>query len=116
MTATLTPPQAGVRPAVDTALLQALAHPIRVRIMRAAVERFSPKQIADELGDDVSLQLVSYHVRILNGAGLLELVGTAPRRGALEHFYRASREADERLGTAARSLGVIAEELEAARS
>jgi len=33
---------------------------------------------------------VSYHVRILRELGLVELVRTEPRRGALEHFYRAT--------------------------
>jgi predicted transcriptional regulator len=30
---------------------------------------------------------VSYHVRQLENAGLIELVATEPRRGALEHYY-----------------------------
>jgi predicted transcriptional regulator len=30
---------------------------------------------------------VSYHVRQLEKAGLIELVATKPRRGALEHYY-----------------------------
>jgi DNA-binding transcriptional ArsR family regulator len=77
-------------------LLAALAHPIRLAIMRTAAGEFSPKTTADALGD-VSLQLVSYHVRILRDAGLLTLTRTEPRRGALEHFYRATPEASGRL-------------------
>jgi DNA-binding transcriptional ArsR family regulator len=50
-------------------------------------ETCSPKQIADAL--DAPLGQVSYHVRKLADAGLLELVAAEPRRGALEHFYRA---------------------------
>jgi hypothetical protein len=34
-----------------------------------------------------SLSNVSYHVRQLAKAGLIELVATRPRRGALEHYY-----------------------------
>jgi hypothetical protein len=32
---------------------------------------------------------VSYHVRILARLGLIELVRTTPRRGAVEHHYRS---------------------------
>jgi hypothetical protein len=35
------------------------------------------------------LQNVSYHVRVLQSLGCIELVRTAQRRGAIEHFYRA---------------------------
>lgn len=34
--------------------------------------------------------LVSYHVRVLAEAGLVELAGMEPKRGALQHFYRAT--------------------------
>lgn len=33
--------------------------------------------------------MVSYHVRILEELGCIELVSTTPRRGAIEHHYRA---------------------------
>ena len=91
-------------------LLGALAHPIRLAIMRAAVDQFSPKQMADSLGD-VSLQLVSYHVRILRDAGLLTLTGTEPRRGALEHFYRASPDAASRLAALGKTLTSLSADL-----
>ena len=48
----------------------------------------SPSQLAIELGE--RLGNISYHVRILLGSGYVELVRTEPRRGALEHFYRAT--------------------------
>jgi hypothetical protein len=38
---------------------------------------------------DESLPLVSYHVRILRELDCIELVRTTPRRGAIEHHYRA---------------------------
>jgi hypothetical protein len=47
----------------------------------------SPNQLARELG--LPLGRVSYHIRLLHDLGAIELVGTEPRRGALEHFYRA---------------------------
>ncbi len=91
-------------------LLGALAHPIRLAIMRAAVDEFSPKQMAETFGD-VSLQLVSYHVRILRDAGLLTLSGTEPRRGALEHFYRASPDAAARLSDLGATLKTLSKSL-----
>lgn len=47
----------------------------------------SPKEIAGHLGE--KLGNVSYHVRILARLGLIELVRETPRRGAVEHHYRA---------------------------
>ncbi|MGH2762664.1 MAG: hypothetical protein ACRDL4_05760 [Thermoleophilaceae bacterium] len=47
----------------------------------------SPNEIATELEE--SLPTVSYHVRMLFELGCVELVRTAPRRGAIEHYYRA---------------------------
>jgi DNA-binding transcriptional ArsR family regulator len=70
-------------------LAKALAHPTRRRILQITGERVaSPREIAAELG--LSIGQVSHHVRWLAARGYLELVDTAPRRGAVEHFYRAS--------------------------
>ena len=44
-------------------------------------------KFARELG--LPLGRVSYHIRLLSDLGAIELVRTEPRRGALEHFYRA---------------------------
>lgn len=66
-----------------------LSHPLRPRILQAVALRgeSSPTEIAASLQEP--LGSVSYHVRILRDEGWLELVRTAPRRGAVEHFYRA---------------------------
>jgi hypothetical protein len=47
----------------------------------------SPNELAKKLGEP--LTNVSYHVRMLHDLGCIELVETEPRRGALEHYYRA---------------------------
>lgn len=47
----------------------------------------SPIELAREL--DESLGTVSYHIRCLADLGCIELVRTEPRRGAVEHYYRA---------------------------
>ena len=73
---------------VDTKLMKALAHPLRQKILAALSERVaSPSELAEELGEP--LGNVSYHVRMLVDLGCIELVSTTPRRGALEHHYKA---------------------------
>jgi DNA-binding transcriptional ArsR family regulator len=72
---------------VDPRLMKALSHPLRQRILQALNQRVaSPAELSEELGE--SLGNVSYHVKILNELEAIELVRTAPVRGALEHFYR----------------------------
>jgi DNA-binding transcriptional ArsR family regulator len=67
-----------------------LGHPLRQRILTALNKRVaSPKELADELGED--LGRLSYHVKVLADADAIELVRTAKRRGATEHFYRGTR-------------------------
>jgi DNA-binding transcriptional ArsR family regulator len=70
-------------------LLKALSHPLRQRILHALTHRVaSPSELAEEL--DEPLGNVAYHVKILAANDAVELVKTAPVRGALEHFYRAT--------------------------
>jgi DNA-binding transcriptional ArsR family regulator len=61
---------------------------MRTRILGLLDERVaSPRQLSDELG--APLQNVSYHVRELAKLGLIKLVRTTQRRGAIEHHYKA---------------------------
>jgi DNA-binding transcriptional ArsR family regulator len=72
----------------DPRLVKALAHPLRVRILRVLQDRVaSPSELATEL--EMRLTNVSYHVRFLERLDVIELVRTKPRRGAVEHYYRA---------------------------
>jgi DNA-binding transcriptional ArsR family regulator len=72
---------------IDPRLMKALSHPLRQRILQALNQRVaSPAELSVELGE--SLGNVSYHVKILAELEAIELVRTAPVRGALEHFYR----------------------------
>src|SRR5215217_839059 len=59
---------------VDPRIAKALSHPMRARILGILDERVAN---------------VSYHVRALLDLGCIELVDTAQRRGAIEHYYRA---------------------------
>src|SRR3954467_10216430 len=73
---------------LDEALLRAISHPLRHRLLSMLDGRTaSPNELAREL--DMPLGRVSYHIRLLADLGAIELVDTQPRRGALEHFYRA---------------------------
>jgi len=77
-----------VQQAVDTRLVKALAHPLRQRILIRLNEKVSsPSELAGEFGE--KLPNVAYHFRALERLGAIELVRTTPRRGAVEHHYRA---------------------------
>jgi DNA-binding transcriptional ArsR family regulator len=69
---------------------RALAHPLRARIVAALGEKeVSPVELAAALGAD--LGVLSYHVRVLAQAGVIELARTTARRGAIQHHYRRAR-------------------------
>lgn len=77
-----------IKRADDPRYVKALSHPLRVRILGILEEQAaSPVELSQVLG--ASLGTVSYHVRQLNELGLLDLVRETPRRGAVEHHYRA---------------------------
>lgn len=76
----------------DIDKFKALSHPIRFQALHIFNRRVaSPNQIARAVGKHVNL--VSYHVRVLEKYGCIELVDTKPVRGANEHFYRATTRA-----------------------
>src|SRR4051812_16448449 len=69
-------------------IAQALSHPLRVQLLNLLNERpASPNQLARQVGE--RLENVAYHVRVLRDLGCIELIDTAQRRGAIEHYYRA---------------------------
>jgi DNA-binding transcriptional ArsR family regulator len=69
-------------------MLKALSHPTRVKALAIMSDRAaSPSEIARQL--DVELSGASYHVRVLEELGLIELVEEEPVRGSVAHFYRA---------------------------
>ena len=71
---------------------KALSHPLRMRALTVLNQRVaSPSELAEELGEP--LGSVAYHVRMLLDLGFIELVKTTPRRGAVEHHYRATERA-----------------------
>ena len=73
---------------IDSRLVRALAHPLRVEILQLLNEReASPNEMSDMLG--YPLGNVAYHARVLERCGCIEVVRTAKRRGAIEHYFRA---------------------------
>ena len=70
--------------------MRALAHPLRLRILRLALEQsLTNKQLADRLERDPGTVL--HHVRLLERHGFLRADPERPgRRGSIERPYRAS--------------------------
>jgi DNA-binding transcriptional ArsR family regulator len=74
---------------LDLRLIKVLAHPLRHRLLQALNhEVASPSDLARELNEP--LTTVAYHVKVLLENGAIEEVRTAPVRGTVEHFYRAT--------------------------
>ncbi len=76
---------------VDPRLVKALDHVLRQHILLAAVVgEVSPNELSKML--DEGLSQVSYHVKVLRDDcdGMIKETRTEPRRGAVEHYYRAS--------------------------
>ncbi len=75
--------------AIDQRLVHALAHPLRVKILEILSDHVaSPNLLAGQL--ETGLSDVAYHTRALDRYGCLQLVDTAQKRGATEHFYKAT--------------------------
>jgi hypothetical protein len=74
--------------ATERRVAHAVIHPIRLDALSILFERMaSPKEIALLLRKP--LGTVSFHVAELLADEAIELVKTEPRRGAVEHYYRA---------------------------
>lgn len=79
----------GRRGAIDQDFIKSLSHELRVEILEILTQRTaSPNELAKEL--DEGLSQISYHVTVLKKYKRIELVTTEPRRGAVEHYYRAT--------------------------
>jgi DNA-binding transcriptional ArsR family regulator len=69
-------------------------HQLRLRILEHLLDTggtASPNELSKAFGEP--LGNVSYHVGKLAEQELIELAWTEPRRGAVEHFYRATEKA-----------------------
>jgi DNA-binding transcriptional ArsR family regulator len=68
-------------------LLRSVGHPMRIAILEHVdgVGEASPRAFTKF--HQATLAAASHHFRILARAGLIQLLRTEPRRGAVEHFY-----------------------------
>jgi DNA-binding XRE family transcriptional regulator len=73
---------------VDLAWSRALAHPVRVEILRSLLEQEpgTPSGFATTL--EIPLGVASHHVRRLRDLRLIRIVRRTHRRGAVQHHYR----------------------------
>jgi hypothetical protein len=85
--------------------LNGFSHPIRIKALVLFEREHSPSEITRLLMSE-PLGVVSYHVRMLKDYGLVDVARTAPKRGALEHFYRRTALADVLMETLAELLGI----------
>ena len=77
---------------IDERLAKALAHPVRVQILvDLNLAPMSPKEFVAQHGGSVSN--VAYHFRELAKLECIECIDRQPRRGAVEHYYRATKRA-----------------------
>jgi DNA-binding transcriptional ArsR family regulator len=74
---------------VEPSVLKALGHPLRMQLLTFVAERGEGSPVEMSRALDVPLATVSHHTRVLRDLGYIELSRTAPRRGAMEHYYRA---------------------------
>jgi DNA-binding transcriptional ArsR family regulator len=74
---------------VEASLVKALGHPLRMRLLTFITERGEASPIEMSRALDVPLATVSHHTRVLRDLRYIELSRTEPRRGAMEHYYRA---------------------------
>lgn len=72
----------------DLAWSRALAHPVRVEILRSLLEREpgTPSGFAASL--EIPLGVASHHVRRLRDLRLIRITRRTHRRGAVQHHYR----------------------------
>ena len=69
-------------------LIKALGHPLRVKLLAYLNDReWSPNELSEELNEGLSQ--VSYHIKVLKDLEMIKMTKTEPRRGAVEHYYRA---------------------------
>jgi hypothetical protein len=78
------------RKPIDETLAAIVAHPLRARILTVLAERTaSPVELSRRLR--CSMSDASYHTRVLRDLDVIEIVREEKVRGAVKHYYRATR-------------------------
>lgn len=82
-------------PRLPERLAKVFSHPLRTQLLVLLNEQpGSPHDLKERLaakGDNESLNLIAYHVRVLDRYRAIELVDTETVRGATKHIYAANR-------------------------
>jgi hypothetical protein len=76
---------------IDPRILRAQSHPIRAHILNILSEGPNSPSRMHRRMNEISLQLVCHHIKILHKVGLIELVRIEPRGNRKEHIYRATK-------------------------
>ncbi len=71
---------------IDPLLTRALSHPVRIEILEALQGRtVSSTELSAQIGARPGV--ISYHAKLLVQCGCLQLVHSAPRKGAVENYF-----------------------------
>jgi DNA-binding PadR family transcriptional regulator len=76
---------------IDERVLKAQSHPIRAHILNILSEGPSSPARMQRRMENVSLNLVCHHIKVLREIGLIELVDIRHHGGRREHIYRATK-------------------------
>jgi DNA-binding PadR family transcriptional regulator len=76
---------------IDERVLKAQSHPIRAHILNILSEGPSSPAKMQRRMENVSLNLVCHHIKVLREIGLIELVNVRHHGGRREHTYRATK-------------------------
>lgn len=76
---------------IDERVLKAQSHPIRAHILNILSEGPNSPARMHRRMENVSLNLVCHHIRVLRDVGLIELVDVKHHGGRKEHIYRATQ-------------------------
>jgi hypothetical protein len=117
-------------PRLPERLAKVFSHPLRAELLALLNEQpGSSRDLKDRLaaqGDEQSLNLIAYHVRILDRYNAIELVETETSGGATKHIYAANRKmlidgddwlelpAEAQIGICANAIGEAVERAQAA--
>jgi hypothetical protein len=82
-------------PKLPERLAKVFSHPLRAQLLASLNEHpGSPHDLMQRLatkGEEKSLNLIAYHVRVLHRYNAIQLVDTEAVRGATKHIYAANR-------------------------
>lgn len=82
-------------PRLPERLAKVFSHPLRAQLLASLNEHpGSPHDLMERLkakGEEQSLNLIAYHVRVLHRYNAIQLIDTETVRGATKHIYAANR-------------------------